>query len=504
MSANDSISERLDFIGIGPREQTKLKELKPLIQKSIGPALKAFYAKVAAQPHTNSFFRNAAHMEHARTAQEAHWGVIADAEYGEAYTRNVRAIGGAHARLGLEPRWYIGGYALVTDELLKSILDEKWPKSLFGGHAKGADDLKTALGAIMKAMMLDMDLAISIYLDNLDAQRRKVEAEQQAQQAAQAQALAAITEALGALAGGDLTKRLADLPPGYEGLVRDFNAAVLQLHDAIGNVATTASDIHRGTSELSQAADNLARRTEQQAAGLEETAASLDEMTRMVQQTAQAAQQAQAVVAQARSDADASGDVVQQAVSAMEKIEASSSGIARTISVIDEIAFQTNLLALNAGVEAARAGEAGKGFAVVASEVRALAQRSGEAAKEIKTLINVSQSEVESGVKLVGRAGDALLSIAAHVGQITDLVANITGRAQEQAIGLQEVNKAVTQMDQITQQNAAMVEETSATSSTLASRADELNRMVARFEVAGAPSAGGAARARAPRTSRAA
>jgi methyl-accepting chemotaxis protein len=235
--------------------------------------------------------------------------------------------------------------------------------------------------------------------------------------------------------------------------------------------------------EIASASDNLSRRTEHQAATLEETAAALAEITAAVNSAAEAARNALGVVTEARGNAESSGRVVEEAVAAMGEISQSSRQISRIVSVIDDIAFQTNLLALNAGVEAARAGDAGRGFAVVASEVRALAQRSSEAAREIGGLISASGRHVEKGVDLVGEAGEALRRIATSVNGISDHVANIVHSAQEQSASLNEVNGSMTQLDQVTQQNAAMFEETSAASQSLMSQAEALAAQMARFKV---------------------
>ena len=235
--------------------------------------------------------------------------------------------------------------------------------------------------------------------------------------------------------------------------------------------------------EITGAADDLSRRTEQQAASLEETAAALDQITATVKKTSEGAVEATTAVASARTDADRGGEVVREAVSAMSRIESSADQIGQIIGVIDEIAFQTNLLALNAGVEAARAGDAGRGFAVVASEVRALAQRSAGAAKEIKALISASSREVGAGVALVGRTGEALDRIVGQVARVEELVREIAASAREQATGLNEVNAAVNQMDQVTQQNAAMVEQSTAASHALASECDALNQLVCGFRL---------------------
>jgi methyl-accepting chemotaxis protein len=295
-----------------------------------------------------------------------------------------------------------------------------------------------------------------------------------------------IGAALAALAGGDLTARIdADLTGPFATLKSDFNGAMARMQETLKSVLSATGGITTGAGEIAQAADDLSKRTEQQAASLEETAAALEEITATVKKTAENAKAASAIVSTARGAAENGGQIVDTAIKAMGQIEQSSKQITDIIGVIDEIAFQTNLLALNAGVEAARAGDAGKGFAVVASEVRALAQRSSEAAREIKTLIKASSEHVGSGVKLVGESGQALRAIVAQVVEINALVSEMAQAAQQQSTGIEEVNTAVTQMDQVTQQNAAMVEQSTAASRNLAGETTQLSELVAFFNVGG-------------------
>jgi methyl-accepting chemotaxis protein len=296
-----------------------------------------------------------------------------------------------------------------------------------------------------------------------------------------------IAAGLSQLADGNLEHRIqTQFIPALEPLRVDFNASLEALEQSMLAVNRNTQAIRAGAGEISTAADDLSRRTEQQASSLEETAAALDEITVTVKKTADGARHARDIVATAKVDADKSGEVVREAMAAMTGIDKSSKQISEIIGVIDEIAFQTNLLALNAGVEAARAGDAGRGFAVVASEVRALAQRSAQAAKEIKELISASNAQVNEGVRLVSRTGEALGRIVTQVVEINTVVTDIAASAQEQSTGLGQVNTAVNEMDQVTQKNAAMVEEMTAAAHRLAGESEELGQLVARYQIRGA------------------
>jgi methyl-accepting chemotaxis protein len=271
--------------------------------------------------------------------------------------------------------------------------------------------------------------------------------------------------------------------PAFENLRLDFNSANRSLQGTLLRVADSTQTIHAGAQEISTGADDLSHRTEQQASSLEETAAAIEEITSTVKKSAEGAAHAREVVAAADDDAKKSALVVRQAVDAMDAIAASARKISQIIGVIDEIAFQTNLLALNAGVEAARAGDAGRGFAVVASEVRALALRSAEAAKEIKGLISASTAQVDNGVKLVGDTGQSLERMMAQVSEINSIVGGIAAGASEQATGLALVTNAINQMDQMTQQNASMVEESMAASHSLSEGTEQLSGLIGQFRL---------------------
>ena len=324
--------------------------------------------------------------------------------------------------------------------------------------------------------------------------RRALEDEQvrrDTQAAAAALVVGSIGKGLEALSSGDLMFRLsAELPEAYENLRLDFNAAMEQVADLVRKIVTITALINSGSNDIARGADDLSQRTKQQAGSLEQSAAALEQLTTTVRRTAESAMKVSIVVARTKADAQQSGEIVRKANGAMVNIERSSSEITQIIGVIDEIAFQTNLLALNAGVEAARAGDSGRGFAVVASEVRALAQRSAEAAKQIKTLIATSAGEVGTGVGLVGEASKSLDRIVSQVTEITVSVTEMAQSAQEQATGLHDVNAAVNHMDRVTQQNAAMVEESTAASHALDQETAELLRLTQGFQVDAAAAAG--------------
>jgi len=315
-----------------------------------------------------------------------------------------------------------------------------------------------------------------------DSERAQREVRQAAEAAHLQQAVQAVGDGLKRLAEGDLMTRIdTQFVEHLDQLRQDFNNALLKLDGAMHAVGSNARAINAGANEVRGAADELSRRTEQQAASVEETAAALEQITTTVKDAARRMQEASQLVVHTRAGAERSGEVVRNAVEAMQQIEKSSGEISNIIGVIDEIAFQTNLLALNAGVEAARAGEAGKGFAVVAQEVRELAQRSANAAKEIKALIGNSEVAVGEGVKLVNDTGEGLAVIADLVLQINQHMDAIATAAQEQSMGLSEINSAVNHMDQATQQNAAMVEEMNAAGAGLAEESKRLGELLSAF-----------------------
>jgi len=461
----DNLSERIDYYEISRIRKSSLNGVRRTLKRRLDRALDRFYAKVATVPALGHFFSGKAQMDRAKSAQAKHWmGVFTDG-VDEAYQKRSEFIGQTHARIGLEPKWYIGGYTLILEEMIHGII-APGPLAFVPGRKAMADQVV----ALMKVALLDIDIALTGYFINSEEKMRTIVSDK-------------LGTALAAVARGDLTISVNDMPPEYVKVQTDFNSAVEALRIALGTVVNGVDVISTGADEIRAASNDLAQRTEQQAASLEETSASMNQVTSIVQETAQNAGSANIAIGSAFSAATEGGLVVQRAVEAMGHIEKSSDQINQIISVIDGIAFQTNLLALNAGVEAARAGEAGKGFAVVASEVRALALRSAEAAKDIKDLITASASQVTKGVDLVGETGDVLGNIVERISELRTSIEGIAHSAEIQASNLSQINAAVSDMDRMTQQNAAMVEQSTAAARSLADQARGLEGAVRGFTI---------------------
>jgi methyl-accepting chemotaxis protein len=399
------------------------------------------------------------------------------------------------AALALLADWRVIAVATVVTALHHALLNVAAPQLLFNG---GSDYPRVGLHALVVLIeagaLVLLTSGIARFIEGLARSREQQAAleqsnarDQQAMLEEQAATLRVVSEGLAELAGGNFTHRI-EAGPGDSVNRREFaeafNASLARLSDTFGDVRESSLRVNTGANEIRAASDDLAARNEHQSANLEETAAAMRQVTQLVKDTADSASRARGAMTQTHHEAREGGAVVQRAVEAMASIEKSSGEITQIIDVIDAIAFQTNLLALNAGVEAARAGDAGKGFAVVANEVRALAQRSAEAARDIKQLIATSTGRVNEGVALVGETGKLLESIVGQIGTVASQVEEIATMATSQAGNLEQVNASVGTMDQMTQRNAAMVEQSTAAARSLADEAARLEQLVTQFRTA--------------------
>ncbi|MBL8790431.1 MAG: globin-coupled sensor protein [Rhizobiales bacterium] len=442
-SANDFIK----YYGIDDRTRSELAKVSDIIRASLPGALDKFYAKLQQTPEVARFFSGSDHINSAKTRQIEHWDAVGSARFDSSFVEHAKRIASTHARLGLEPHWYIGGYALILEAITTSIVEQIWPKMSLFGNSITKQSAAQILGGLIKSAMLDMDFVISVYLDHV-SEKSRLAAEKKAEDAVARErelVLGTIGAALQQLAVGNVSYRITDdLPEAYAQLASDFNESLSKLESAVIQIHGNIDVIRSGTSEIATASGDLSKRVESHAIEVEHTMQTLRRLTTLNREAA-----AKADALQKEEDS-----VIGRAVTAISQIETSSKQIAQIVSVMDEIAFQTNLLALNAGVEAARAGEAGKGFAVVATEVRALAQRSAEAAKEIRNLISQSAGFVSNGVRAVSEAGKAM----------------------------QDFGNVMDKIDGTTQQNAAMAEQSTAACFSLSQQADELQRLIAQFK----------------------
>lgn len=481
-AGEEEILERLAFVGIGSDESNILRQAAPVVMANMDAALNAFYRTIRATPQTRGFFDGDAAVASAGARQKQHWATILNGNYGRDYLEAVRAIGSVHARIGLEPRWYIGGYALVMERLLEGLFAAREPQkprlsfATVGTRSRSQhDNLAKEVTVLVKAAMLDMELAISVYLDNLEDRRRKAEAQQ-------IESLDQVAAALLRLAEGDLGVSVdPDISEKSERLAHGFNAAAASLRRVIASVREAAANVQAGSVEIASASENANRQCERQAAALEETVAAIRELAGAIETTADTTQGASRTISGVMETAEQGVAIAERTADAIREIDASSSKVTNIISVIDKIASQTNLLALNASVEAARAGDAGKGFAVVASEIRALAQRSADAAREIAGLIHANSNSISAGVGLVGETQAQLSSIAEAIRHAGDLVHGIAQSARTQAASIAEISAATDQIDDATQRNAAEIEENAAASRSLAAEAEALSRAIAGF-----------------------
>ncbi|NLR71340.1 globin-coupled sensor protein [Novosphingobium sp. ERN07] len=457
-----AVAKKLAFYNIGSDDLARFPLIASALRTHAPPALDKLYDQIAATPETAKFFGSRQMMNHARDKQIEHWAGMFSGSVDRAYFDSAERIGNVHARIGLEPAWYIGAYASVLENVLNK---------MFAGVGAIFRRRKIArsAGSMIKMALLDMEVALSTYF--------------KAEEAARIAVIDEVSAALRKMADGDFATRAPDLPAAFAELQKHLDDMRLQVSGALSHVSETSSSVDVGAKQIRQASDDLARRTEQQAASLEEASAAMTTLASNVRTAADDAVHMHDSVQQAHGEAMKGGEVVGEAVSAMNDIHHSAQEIGKIISVIDGIAFQTNLLALNAGVEAARAGDAGRGFAVVATEVRALAQRTADAARDIKTLIVDSSVQVERGVNLVGQTGETFSVIVEQVGHVAQLASSIAQMAHEQATSIGQVRETVRDMDTMTQQNAAMVEEATAAARSLATEADRLSTLVARFRL---------------------
>lgn len=477
----EDLESRRQFMGLLEGECQDIRSIRDIVERELPHALDIFYNKVKETPAIRGFFSSDAHMQGAKKAQQDHWKNISAANFGEDFAKKVNEIGSIHARIGLEPRWYIGGYAIVLEHLIQSVIVSSSKRGWFGrARAPAPEKLARQVSSLCKAVLFEMDLTISVYLTEAEKARNRVRDEAiHQEQGFVSQSFGAMIEAL---SEGDLSRSMqGDLPEPYIPLRNNMNAAIEALRDTLLTVNQTTQEIDHVAQEISSAAHELAQRTERQATSVENTASAIEQITATVTSTALRVSEANGLVDACHGITRRFAEMIERATESMQEIEKSSDSISNITVIMDSIASQTNILALNTAVEAARAGHVGNGFKVLAEQIRALATRAGNASKDVRGLTGMTQSQVARGGATMKAAGEEIGTIITGIAQISRHLKAIDEAAREQADALQNVNGAVVSIDQGTRQNAHMAEQTYTASSGMVGKAGRLRELLNSF-----------------------
>lgn len=477
------LEKRRNFMSLMEEDCGTIRSIKTIIDSELPQALDKFYAQVRQTPETREFFSSDKHIEHAKEAQQEHWKSISSASFGKEYAQNVSRIGSIHARIGLEPRWYIGGYAIVLDHLIHTLVTNALPKGgLFDKKHTVSKKLGDQISSLCKAVFLEMDLTISIYLAEAEKARAI------AREEAIAKERVFVSQSFGSVIQDIADQNLArnmerGVPQSYLPLRDNLNAAIESLRTTLMVVSDTAYNIDVATHEISTASGELAQRSERQAASVEKTASAIEQITATVSSTAARVSEASGFVENCMNSIQHFGGMIEQANASMAEIVRSTEAINKITDIMDAVASQTNILALNTAVEAARAGGVGNGFKVLAQQIRELANRAGAASKEVRELAGTSQAQVGHGVSIMKEARQDMKIIINGISEIRSHLSAIEEAAREQASALQSVNGAIATIDESTRQNADMAEHTSTASAGMVQQANQLRVLLDGFQL---------------------
>lgn len=477
-----SLRERLRFAGLEADHCDLVRRYRPVLEQHVKSGLRDLFQRYQSFPDAARNFASERQVERLHDLQTSHWEVLTDARFDSLYAERVKVLSDTESKMNLDPRWHVAGHAVVLEHLVGGLVEEMSGRSLLPASRKRAQETGELINALIRLVMVDVEIAVSLRFNELRVAHHRQLAEQR--HSDQAEAVAVFADVVHALSERDLTIRVADdVPQAYGELAGTLNAALDDMQGLLTSYAARTENAEAETGRLGAGTRELARNSEDHSQQLLETARALGDIAEGVRRNAGFTKTAQQAAATTRMSVEESGTVVSKAINAMTDIEASAEKIGQIIGVIDEIAFQTNLLALNAGIEAARAGDSGRGFAVVAQEVRALAGRSADAAREIKTLVSGTKSQVDAGVQMVGRTQDAIASIVRQVTDINSAITDIANETDGHAKGLSSVTSEVGSIAERVAADARTADRTGEGASDLQTVISQLGETIRAFRI---------------------